>query len=118
MLNRAPYNASVRCATYCEILSMSRKHLDELLESYPSLQKYVILVNSTSSLCKIVCLCRELKQWEVACETMKNLKANTVRKPVLPKTFGVHSALAAAMIVPVSIVVQLVTLHTYMYIYI
>lgn len=44
---------------------------------------------------------------------MKTLKANTVEKP-LPKTFGtfrVHSALAAAMIVPVSIVIRLVTLY-------
>ena len=39
MLNRVPYNASVRCATYCEILSISRKDLDDLLVLYPSLQK-------------------------------------------------------------------------------
>ena len=60
-----------------------------------------------------MCSCRELKQWEVACETMKNLKANRVGKP-LPKTFGtfrVHSGLAAAMVVPVSIVIRLVTLY-------
>ena len=53
---------------------------------------------------------RELKQWEVANEATKNLKENMVDKP-LPKTFatfGVHSALAAAMIVPVSIAVRLV----------
>ena len=59
-----------------------------------------------------MCSCRELKQWELACETMKNLKANTVGKP-LPKTFGtfrVHSALAAAMVVPVSVIIRLVTL--------
>ena len=55
---------------------------------------------------------------------MKNLKANTVGKP-LPKTFGtfrVHSALAAAMVVPVSIIIRLVCIcmyvHTYIYIYI
>ena len=48
----------------------------------------------------------------MANETIKNLQANTVGKP-LPKnfaTFGVHSALAAAMIVPVSIAVRLVIL--------
>jgi len=55
-------------------------------------------------------LCRELKQWEIANETMKNLKANMVGKP-LPKTFatfGAHSALAAVMVVPVSIAIRLV----------
>lgn len=54
--------------------------------------------------------CRELKQWEMANETIKDLKANEVGKP-LPKTFatfGVHSALAAMMVAPVSIVVRLV----------
>ena len=43
-------------------------------------------------------------------ETIKNLQANTVGKP-LPKNFatvGTHSALAAAMIVPVSIAIRLV----------
>ena len=59
---------------------------------------------------------REFKQWEVANEATKNLKANVVDKP-LPKafaTFGVHSALAAAMIVPVSIAVRLVVfMHIY-----
>ena len=42
-------------------------------------------------------------------ETIKNLKANKIDKP-LPKTFatfGAHSALAAAMIVPISIAVRL-----------
>ena len=48
----------------------------------------------------------------MANEATKNLKANTVEKP-LPKTFatfGVHSALAAAMVVPVSIAVRSVML--------
>ena len=55
----------------------------------------------------------------MANEATKNLKANTVDKP-LPKTFatfGVHSALAAAMVVPVSIAVRSV-LFIYIYIYI
>lgn len=59
---------------------------------------------------------RELRQWEMASETMKDLKANMVGKP-LPKTFatfGAHSALAAAMIVPVSIAIRLVIcMHLY-----
>ena len=52
-------------------------------------------------------LFRELKQWEAANETMKDLKANVGK--AVPKTFatfGAHSALAAAMIVPVSIAIQ------------
>lgn len=62
------------------------------------------------------CFCRELKQWEMANETMKNLKANKIDKP-LPKTFatfGAHSALAAAMVVPISIAIRLaIVMHIY-----
>ena len=39
MLNGSPYNATVRCATYCEVLSITRSDLDNLLTSYPLLQK-------------------------------------------------------------------------------
>ena len=108
MLNRVPYNASVRCATYCELLSISRNDLDRLLKFYPSLQKYVIMIKLyTCYFACILLLYRELKQWEAANEIMKDLKANvgeSMQKTFA--TFGAHSALAAAMIVPVSIAIQ------------
>ena len=60
-------------------------------------------------LTKYFCIFRELKQWEAANETMKDLKANVGKAvPITFATFGAHSALAAAMIVPVSIAIRLV----------